>query len=67
MEDDNDVVRDSMRLDQAKDRSIQKYLETSSKYCMLVQFEDPSGESTAILPNTVTCNRSPRHTTCSLH
>ena len=46
-----------MRLVQAKDRSIQKYLETSSKYGMLVQFKARSGERIAILPNTVTCNR----------
>ena len=33
MEDDNGVGGDSMRLDQAKDRSIQKYLESPSKLC----------------------------------
>ena len=31
--------RNSMRLGQAKDRSIQKYLETSSKHSVLVQCE----------------------------
>ena len=46
---------DSMRLDQAKDRSIQKYLETSSKYGILVQFKARSGERIAILPNTAVC------------
>ena len=33
MDDDNGMVRDSMRLDQANDRSIQKHLFSSSKYC----------------------------------
>ena len=56
-----------MRLDQAKDRTIQKYLETSSKYGILVQFKARSGEMIAILPNTVTCNRSLRHTARRLH
>ena len=51
-----------MRLDQAKDRSIQKYLESSSKYGILVQCKDRSGERIANLPNTNTCNRSLRHT-----
>ena len=30
-----------MRPDQAKDRSIQKYMETSSTYDLFVQFEAP--------------------------
>ena len=46
---------------------IQDYLETPSKYGMLVQFEVRSRERLAILPITVTCSRSPQHTTCSLH
>ena len=37
-----------MRLDQAKDRSIQKYLDISSKHGKLVQVEARSGERIAI-------------------
>ena len=61
------VWRNPTRLDETKDRAIQEYLETSSKYGMVVQFEAPLGGRIAILPNTVTCSRSPQHTTCSLH
>ena len=46
---------------------IQEYLETPSKYSMLVQFEARSRERLAILPDTVTCSRSLQHTACSLH
>ena len=42
-----------MRLDKAEDRSIQEYLETSSKYKILVQFETRSRERIATSPNTV--------------
>ena len=56
-----------MRLDKAKDCSIQRYLETSSEYRKFVQFETRSRERIAIVPNTVTCNRPPRHTTSCLH
>ena len=45
-----------MRLDKAKDCSIQKYLETSSEYCILVQFETRSRERIAVLPDKVACN-----------
>ena len=55
-----------MRLGQAKDRTIQKYLETSSKLSVLVQFEARSEERIAILSNTVTRNRSLQHTACGL-
>ena len=37
-----------MRLDKAKDSAIQEYLETLSKYCMLVQFGARSRERIAI-------------------
>ena len=56
-----------MRLDKAKDCSIQKYLDTSSEYSILVQFETRSRERTAVLPNKVACNRPLRHTTSCLH
>ena len=57
----------STRSYESKDRAIQEYLETHSKYCMFVQFEVRSRERPASLPNTVTCSRSLQHTTCSLH
>ena len=53
--------RNSMRLGQAKDRTIEKYLETSSKYSVLVQFKARSVERIAILSTTITRNRS-QHT-----
>ena len=56
-----------MRLDQAKGRSIQKYLDTSLKHCILVQFKGRSSEKTAMLPNTVNHNRSLLHTARLLH
>ena len=56
-----------MRSYETKDRAIQEYLETLSEYNMLVQSEARPRERIAILPNTVTCSRSPQHTTCSLH
>ena len=40
-----------------------KYLETSSKYCQVVQFDTRSRERIAVLPNKVACNRPLRHTT----
>ena len=57
----------SVRSHETKDRAIQEYLETPSKYCILVQFEARPRERSAILPNAVTCSRSPQHTACSLH
>ena len=56
-----------MRLDKAKDCSIQKYLETSSEYSIVVQFKTRSRERIAVLPDKVACNRSLRHTTSCLH
>ena len=58
---------DSMRFDKAKDCSIQKYLETSSKYSILVQFETRSRERIAVLSNKVACNRPLQHTISCLH
>ena len=56
-----------MRLDKAKDCSIQECLETSSEYSFLVQFEARSRERIAVLPDMVACNRLLRHTTSCLH
>ena len=59
--------RNSTRYYKTKDHAIQEYLETPSKYIILVQFADHSRERLSILPNTVTCSRSLQHTNCSLH
>ena len=56
-----------MRLDQTKDRSRQKYLETYSKYDILVQLKARAGERIAILPNTATCIRFLQHIPSRLH
>ena len=56
-----------MRSDETKDRPTQEYLETPSKYGMLMQLEATSRERLVILPNAVTCSRSLQHTTCNLH
>ena len=50
-----------MRSDDNKDRATHQYLETLSKYCILLQFDRRPRERSAILPDTVTCNRSPQH------
>ena len=67
MDDEYGMGGNSTRLDETKDRVIFEHLETPSKYCMLMQFEVRSRERPAILPNTVTCSRSPQHTRCSSH
>ena len=46
---------------------LQEYLETLSKYSILVQFEARSRERLAISPDTVTISRSPQHAACTLH
>ena len=51
----------------AQNRSIQKYLVTSSKHNVLVQYEARSGERIVILSNTITRDRLPQHTTCDLY
>ena len=56
-----------MRLGQAKARTIPKYLATSSKHNVLVQFKAPSEERIAVLSNTITRNRSPQQTTCDMY
>ena len=66
MEDEN-CKGEPIRLDKTKNRSIQEYLETSSEYSILVQFEARSREKIAVLPNAVTCSRSLRHSTCRFH
>ena len=55
-----------MRLQQAKDRSIQKYLETTLNKIKWMQLKTRSEERIAILSDTITRNRSLQHTTCDL-
>ena len=59
--------RNSIRLGQAKDRTIQKYLVTSSTYSVLVKFKARSEEMIAVLTNTITRNRSLQHTACDFY
>ena len=54
-----------MRLDKAKDCSIQECLDTSSKYSYFGAIR--SRERIAVLPDMVACNRPLRHTTSCLH
>ena len=67
MDDDQKYGRNSMQLGQAKARTIQKYLETSSKHSALVQFRARSEARIAILSNTITRNHSLQHTICDLY
>ena len=67
MEDDDGVGENPCDLTKPRIAPYKKYLDTSSKYNILVQFKARSGERIAILPNTVTCNRSRRHTARRLH
>ena len=54
-------------LNRAQNRSIQKYLETSSKHSVLVQYEARSGERIVILSNTITRDRLLQYTACDLY
>ena len=56
-----------MRLGQAKARTKQKYLKTSSKHSVLVQFKARPEERIAVLTNTITRNRSLQHSACDLY
>ena len=57
----------SVRLGQAKDRTIDQYFRTSSKDGKMVQFRAGSEERIAILSNTIKRNRSLQFTTCDLY
>ena len=48
MDNQDDLRRNPMRLVRSKNRAIQKYLDTLSKYSILVQFEARSAKKTAI-------------------
>ena len=62
MEDDTGTEETSWRLDKAKDRSIQKNLETSSTTAYFGAIYSSLRREDCNLPNTVTCNRSQKHT-----
>ena len=52
---------------QARIAPYKKYLETSSKYSILVQVITGSRRGTAILPNKVQCSRTQRYTASKSH
>ena len=56
-----------MRLIKSKNRAIQKYLETLSRYSISVQFEARSTKRTANLSNKIKRSYSLRHTACMVH
>ena len=56
-----------IRSGQTQIRSVQKYLDSSTKCSLLVQFEDRSMKRIAVLSNSITCNHSFQHTTCDLY
>ena len=58
MEDVHDIRWNPIQSYENKDRAMQEYLETPSKYAILVKFEARSREILENLPNTVTCSRS---------
>ena len=67
MDCDDSTVETPRDLTKPRITPYKKYLETSSKYGILVQFETRSRERIAILPNAVACNRPLQHTACNLH
>ena len=50
-------LRKPLRIIKSKNRALQKYLETTSEYCILVQFIARSRRRIAILPNKISCGR----------
>ena len=59
--------RNSMRLGQAKDRSIHIFLGPHQKFRRQEQFKTRSKKRTAVLSNTIARNRSVQHTACDLY
>ena len=66
MDNDQSMEGISVRLGQAKDRTIDQYFRTSSKDGKMVQFRAGSEERIANLSNTIKRNRSLQFTTCDL-
>ena len=54
-------------LDKTQNCGVQKYLEHSPKYSVLVQFETHSKKRIAVLSNTIQRNRSFQHFTCDMY
>ena len=52
---------------QTHNRTVQKQLESSSQFSLLVQLKACSNKGTAILSNSIACNFSFRHTTSDLY
>ena len=50
-------LRKPLRIIKSKNCALQKYLQTTSGYCILVKFIARSRERTAILPNKISCGR----------
>ena len=50
-------LRKPLRIIKSKNRALQKNLETTSEYCILVQFIALSRRRIAILPNKISCGR----------
>ena len=59
--------RNSIRLGQAKNRTIHKYLETPQNNVLLVQFKARSEDRIAVLSSTITRSRSLQHTACDVY
>ena len=57
LEDGYGLGQTLLRSDKTKDHAIQEYLETLSKYNILVQFGAGPRERTAVFPNAVACSR----------
>ena len=67
MEDDNDMEETPCDLTKPRLAPYKNTWTALQKYGSLVQFKARSQERIAILPNTVTCNRSLRHIARRLH
>ena len=65
--DDQSMEEVQYDLDKTKDRTIQKYLETSFKHSVWMQFKARSEEWITVLSNTITLTRSLQHTACDLY
>ena len=65
MDDTSRSGRSPIRSGQTQNRSVQKYVDNSPKYSILVQFEARSKKRIAVLSNSIACNRS-QYTTCDL-
>ena len=67
MEDDNGMGETPCNLTKRRIAPHKNTWKPFSKYCKLVQLKARSEERITILPNTVTCSRSQKHTARRLH